>query len=296
MNRERYMGIRKTLADAIKGTEWENHVYLVGGCCRDDIMGEEIHDIDIAIDMPNGGVRFAQWLHDTRRTPHGRKPLIFEHFGTAKVRLRDYPDDIIDCVQTRKDRYVYEENPDPEKNFGTIDEDALRRDLTINSLYINISTNELLDPTGKGIADIGAHVIRTPNIPDISLNDNPMHILRVIRFSVKFGWKIDKNLFECMKRNVAIIGESTPRRLYKELKAIRRLKRLDVAMKLIEETGAMPYVTPMLELIAAESRDKRAYYSNKGRRHGQHKGAENGRSSRQRQRNRKKRQNTDQTA
>lgn len=247
MKKTKYEGIRDALKEIIKGTQWEGHVFLVGGCVRDDMMHAEIHDVDIALDTPNGGILFAQWLYDRRLS--ARKPILFEHFGTAKVRLKMYPHDIIDCVQTRKSRYIYEEEPKPEEYFGTIEEDALCRDLTINSLFLNVSTGELLDPTGHALSDIENHIIRTPNDPDISLRDNAMHILRTIRFAVKYGWHIDQPLLESMMRNTDIMKEATLRRMTNELAAILKLKDKKRALALIKKVGAWQYVEPYLQIM-----------------------------------------------
>ena len=249
MTSESYIEIRKAIALIIKGTEWEGHVYLVGGCVRDEIMGLNIHDIDLAIDLPNGGIRFVQWLAENHFTPKGRKPKIFEHFGTAKVRLKAFPKEEIDCVQTRKERYVYEEVPNPDKYFGNIEEDALCRDLTINTLFRNITTDELIDPLGKGLHDIENHIIRTPNDPDISLRDNAMHILRCIRFAVKYNWVLSSELLESMQRNVDIVATATTRRMINELLAILNLKEKKRALSLISKVGAMPVVEPYLQMI-----------------------------------------------
>lgn len=266
MKQEDYIAIRKHLAKLIEGTEWENHVYLVGGCVRDELMHRGLHDIDLAIDLPNGGIRFACWLYDNRFTPKSRKPKIFEHFGTAKVRLRGFSREEIDCVQTRSKRYEYEEIPHPEDNFGTILEDALCRDLTINSLYINISTGELLDPTGQGLHDLENHIIRTPNDPDISLRDNAMHILRTIRFAVKFGWELNDSLIESMKKNLDIVAEATPRRMMNEVISILRLKHRDRAMKYIDIVGARQYVAPvMAEVLERWSKNRERNENNNGR-------------------------------
>lgn len=249
MTLEHFIGIRNALSEIIKGTEWEGHVYLVGGCVRDEIMKQDIHDIDIAINLPNGGIRFVCWLEEHNLTAKGRRPILFEHFGTAKVRLSMYPKDEIDCVQTRKEKYVYEEVPNPEKYFGTIEEDAICRDLTINSLFRNISTNELLDPTGKGLSDIEHNIIRTPNDPDISLRDNAMHILRCIRFAVKYDWAVSDELLESMKRNIDIIGEATDYRMTNEMIAFLKLKRRKRAIALLSKVGAMQIVEPYIHLI-----------------------------------------------
>ena len=263
MTAEQYTAITNTLAEIIRGTEWEGHVYAVGGCVRDKIMKHEIHDIDLAVTTPNGGILFSLWLWKHKLTARGRKPLTFEHFGTAKFRLRAYTLFEIDCVQTRKGRYVYEEEPKPLENFGTIEEDCMCRDLTINSLLINISTGELLDPTGRGLEDIHAHIIRTPNDPDISLRDNAMHILRCIRFAVKYGWALSPELMEAMKRNVDIVGEATTKRMVKELLSIMRLQDRDKAFEIIKEVGAWEYVEPYITLAKQAREEKRAMRRNK---------------------------------
>lgn len=263
MTLEKYIEIRETLAQIIKGTEWDGHVYLVGGCVRDEIMGEKIHDIDIAVDLPNGGIKFVCWLEEQNLTATGKKPVLFEHFGTAKVRLKNFPKDEIDCVQTRKERYVYETIPNPEKCFGTIEEDAMCRDLTINSLYKNISTGALIDPLGMGLKDIENHIIRTPNIPDISLLDNAMHILRCIRFAAKYDWSISSELIDSMKRNVDIVGEATAYRMKNEVIAILRLKRKKNALSLISKVGAMKFVEPYLILLQKNRKHKKQKNKNK---------------------------------
>lgn len=281
MKPEIFQNIQSLLAQIIKDTEWENHVFLVGGCIRDRIMQRHIHDIDIAIDVVNGGIAFARWLQDRKLSAGGRRSVIvFEHFGTAKVRLRQFPEYQIDFVQTRKDKYIYEEEPCPEKNFGTIQEDAIRRDLTINSLYVNISNGELLDPTGMGRQDINNQIIRTPNDPDITLTDNPMHVLRCIRFAVRFGWQLSAEMMEHLKRNVGILAEATEKRMLKEVYAILELKRKDQALQLIDEIGASQYIAAakaqaerMIELgIPVEPK----YHKRHGRRKNRSKGEQKG--------------------
>ena len=259
MTTEKYFAIRQAIAEIIQGTQWQNHVDLVGGCVRDEIMHYDIHDIDLAIDKPNGGVLFAKWLARKRLLARGRSLQIFIHYGTAKVKLRRYPEEEIDCVQTRKGRYEYDRHPKPEKYFGTILEDAACRDLTINSLYLNVSTGEILDPTGRGLKDLEDHIIRTPNDPDISLLDNPMHILRCIRFAVRYGWALDDTLIHSMKRNVDILADALPRprRIIKEMTAIQALPDKDRAMQLIETAGAIKYIEPVLQLMKTISIDNK---------------------------------------
>lgn len=176
MTLDQYIEIRHTIRDTIKGTAWENHVYVVGGCVRDELMGNEIKDVDMCVDLPGGGVHFAEWLYSNKQITC--KPITYPTYGTAMFHLRQFPDLELECVQTRKEKYPDAKTRNPETAFGSIEEDCFRRDLTINALYRNVSTDELLDYTGRGVEDIQNHTIRTTTDPDIIFDDDPLRILR----------------------------------------------------------------------------------------------------------------------
>lgn len=245
MEQKQYIEIRNTLRDIIKGTQWEGHVFVVGGCVRDEIMGLEIKDIDMVIDLPNGGISFVEWMHDNGYTMHA--PVVYEGFGTAMFQLKDFPQVELECVQTRKEKYPDRSSRNPEVVHGTIENDSLRRDLTINSLDINISTGELVDVTGHGVDDIKHKIIRTPLDPDVTYDDDPLRILRCIRFASRYGWDIDPETYEGMKRNVHRLGIITQERKRDELDKMLTCKHPVMAMELLRDTGAMHYVIPELE-------------------------------------------------
>ncbi|MDE6581206.1 MAG: tRNA nucleotidyltransferase, partial [Duncaniella sp.] len=179
MNSQEYHRILGYLRGLIEGTQWESHVYAVGGCCRDEIMGEPIKDIDLAIDLPGGGIGFAEWLHE--RNLIVNNPVTYPKFGTAMVVLKKFPDVELELVQTRKEKYTDKNSRCPETAFGSIEEDCMRRDLTVNSIFHNITSGKAVDITGRGLADIEAHLLRTPADPDVTFDDDPVRILRCIR-------------------------------------------------------------------------------------------------------------------
>lgn len=245
MKQEKYTQIKEYLRDLIRGTEWEGHVFTVGGCVRDEIMGHEIKDIDLCVSLPGGGVRFAEWLRDNN---HALKQVtIYLSYGTAMLHLRAFPDVELEFVQTRKEKYVDHSCRNPETAFGTIEDDCMRRDLTINALYSNISTGEIIDITGKGVEDIRNHVIRTPNDPDIIYDDDPLRILRCIRFASRYGWEIEQSTYEGMVRNVPRLEIITKERVKDELDKMLTCQFPVMAMELLRKTGAMHYVIPELE-------------------------------------------------
>jgi poly(A) polymerase len=154
----KYREILNHLKVIIIGTEWENHLYSVGGCVRDSIMGNEIKDIDVVLDLPSGGIRFAEWMEKNHFT--SGSVVTYPTYGTAMFKLASFPDVEIECVQTRKEQYHDESSRNPETAYGTLEEDAFRRDLTINAIYWDISHNRMLDITGYGVNDIKNKKIR----------------------------------------------------------------------------------------------------------------------------------------
>lgn len=245
MKQKQYIEIRHAIRGIIKGTEWEGHVFVVGGCVRDEIMGLDIKDIDMVIDMPNGGIQFAKWMYLNGYTMN--EPVVFQGFGTAMFCLKSFPEFEIECVQTRKEKYPDRRSRNPEVSRGTIEEDSFRRDLTINTLGINISTEELIDITGHGVDDIRNKVIRTPLDPDITYDDDPLRILRCIRFASRYGWQIEDRTYEGMKSNVHRLDIITMERVRDELDKMLTCKNPVMAMELLRKTGAMSHIIPEFE-------------------------------------------------
>ena len=142
-----YIDIRNRLRELIAGTEFDGKVFFVGGCCRDDIMGTEIKDIDISVALPDGGIRLAMWLHENGHL--AGEVSAYPEVHTAKFRLADFPDVELESVHTRKESYPDRGSRNPVTDYGTHEEDCFRRDFTVNALYQNISTGEIIDITGK---------------------------------------------------------------------------------------------------------------------------------------------------
>lgn len=200
MTEKHYHKILDYFRGIAAGTKWEGHLYAVGGCVRDEILGSEIHDVDIAVDLPNGGILFTRWLQ--RRRQLTGAPVFFHKFGTAKLRLRRFPDDEIELVQTRAEQYTDKTSRCPEVVSGDIRQDCFRRDFTVNTLYRNISTGEILDMTGHAIEDIKTGILRTPMDPYETFDDDPVRILRCLRFAARFGWHIDPDTKEALAANI----------------------------------------------------------------------------------------------
>ena len=217
----KYVALINKLKKLIEGSVFEGHVYIVGGFVRDAIMGRPIKDVDLVIDTPDGGIAFATWAtYNTGCFVNEKNPCLFKTYGTAKFQFTNDPEvaDIeLECVQTRKEKYDNKESRNPSTVFGTIEEDAMRRDLTINALYYNISTDEICDFTKMGLDDIKNNIIRTTGDANIIFDDDPLRILRVVRFSNRFGWPIEKNTWIGMVTNSKRVSILSQERVTDEL-------------------------------------------------------------------------------
>lgn len=238
-----------------QGSKWEGHLYAVGGCVRDEILGAPIHDVDIAVDIPNGGVDFAMWL--LRHKYLVEMPILFRKFGTAKLRLRKFPEEEIEVVQTRAEKYTDKTSRCPEVVSGTIKEDCFRRDFTVNTLYRNIRTGEILDMTGRGVHDIKEGIIRTPLDPYETFDDDPVRILRCLRFAARFGWKIDEATMEALKRSVDRLSIVSRERWSAEFRKMLFGRNVRDSLGVLCEIGGFKYMNQLIremsETVPAES-------------------------------------------
>lgn len=243
MTKDKYEEILSYLRDVTAGTEWEGKVYTVGGCLRDSLMGQDIHDVDLAVNTPDGGVVFPLWLEKRGLTLE--PPTLYRRFSSSRLRLKAFPEEEIEVVQTRREQYTDANSRNPEVCFGSVLDDCLRRDLTINSLYQNISTGEVLDLTGRGVEDIRHHRIQTPMEPQETYSDDPIRILRTLRFAVRYGWEIPEDLWQAMRDNAGrmrIVRRPRVRTEFEKMmesndpvKLLRKMKQIGVIFKVMPE-------------------------------------------------------------
>lgn len=245
MKIEIYYDILNYIKEIIKGTEFEGHVFSVGGCERDKHLGlRTIKDIDIVIDLMDGGIKFAKWLESNGHT-HG-SVVVYENFGTAMFKLDKFPKEEIEAVHTRKETYRDKNSRNPETAFGTINDDCLRRDFTINSLYHNISTEEDLDLTGNGLLDLEEGFIKTCSSPDIIFTDDPLRIMRAIRFSSKLGFRIDDDVLKGMKDNAERLKIISQERITDEFNKILTSINPFLGLRYLDGIKFFDIITPYL--------------------------------------------------
>jgi len=237
--------ILQLLQNIIKRTEWENKVFLVGGAVRDQIMGKPPKDLDFVVEGNiSAGIDFSTWLAQKLKVyKEGSNPVIYPTFGTSKL---SYNNIDMEFVAPRKEQYTTGSRK-PQVSGGVLMDDTLRRDLTINSLLRNVSTNEVLDLTGKGLNDIKQGIIRTPSDPEIIFKEDPLRMLRAIRFTVKYGFKIGEDILSNISKYAQWIESISKERIQDELNKILVTNKPVEGIELLRTTGLLKYVIPELD-------------------------------------------------
>ncbi|KAM1211024.1 hypothetical protein ACFX2I_002811 [Malus domestica] len=195
----------KKIFDRLLGTlrhfGLQNQLRVAGGWVRDKLLGKECYDIDIALDNMLGSEfvdKVQDYLLHVGEEAQGIavipcNPDQSKHLETARMRICDT---WIDFVNLRCEEYCENSRIPTVQKYGTPEEDAYRRDLTINSLFYNINTNSIEDYTKRGIEDLKSGIIVTPLPPKATFMDDPLRVLRAIRFGARFGFILDEELKE----------------------------------------------------------------------------------------------------
>ena len=251
------------LSKMVKRSPFKGKVYIAGGYVRDVVRGVDPKDIDLVVAMPEGGIKFAEWL--TKKIgvyKRGSNPVVYPKFGTAKFMMKgvthkgqDLSDLDIEAVMTRKEQYRAGDRK-PDVSPGTLKQDVERRDFTVNSLLKDLTTGEIKDLTGQGKADIKKGVIRTPLDPDVIFSEDPLRMLRAIRFTVKYGWDLPFFMIKSIKRNARKINNISNERIRDELDKMLVTKRPKQAMRLLKITGLLQHVMPEVEALAGVKQGK----------------------------------------
>ncbi len=229
--------------------------YVIGGYVRDYLLKRECKDIDVVV--IGSGLDIAQKLGDRLKT----KVTLFKNFGTAMLRSGDIE---LEFVGARKESY----NRDSRKPIveeGTLEDDQNRRDFTINAMAFSLNNDsygELLDPF-NGVEDLRNGIIRTPLEPNITFSDDPLRMIRAIRFATQLGFIIEDNTFQAIIDNASRIEIVSIERISTEIEKIMMSKTPSVGFKLLNKCGLLRYVFPFLEKMkGVESRNGRAHKDN----------------------------------
>jgi len=231
----------------IEGTAFEGKVYLVGGVIRDLLTGHTPNDINIVVEMINGGIVFGEWLCKRHKSFISTKnPIVERHIGRSTFVLgrdEDLKHTLITCEQTCK-RHPDEDGLVASQLFGTLTEDSNRRDFTINALYYDISADRILDKTGTSIFDISHKLIRSSRKPMYPLMEDPIRIMRAIRIATDLDFNIDKDLWLAMVAKAYLVSTCDGYDIRYELNKMLISKKPSVAMQRMYGCGLIRMLLP----------------------------------------------------
>ena len=231
--------------------------YVVGGYVRDIFLERPSEDIDIVV--VGSGIEVAKALKN--RLGKRAHLSVFKNFGTAQVKMGDME---VEFVGARRESYRRESRK-PVVEDGTLEDDQNRRDFTINAMAICLNGErfgELVDPFG-GLDDLEDGCIRTPLDPDITFSDDPLRMLRCIRFATRLNFIIDDETFEALGRNAKRIEIISMERVGEELNKIMMCKHPSKGFVDLQRCGLLQLILPEIEALdVVETRNGRAHKNN----------------------------------
>ena len=226
--------------------------WIVGGYVRDKLLGRPHPDLDIVVEQ-GGGQRMAERFAELASA---RPPAIFERFGTAQVTL---PGHLVEFVSARSESYA-ESSRKPDVKPASLDEDLRRRDFTINTLLMDFE-GEIHDRLGTGRTDLAGKVIRTPAAPELTFQDDPLRMLRAVRFAAQLGFDLAPELLPAMRQ---LSGRLAPpvvsvERITDELCKMLESERPKLALELLDSGSLLEIVLP--EVTACKGVEQGGYHT-----------------------------------
>ena len=228
--------------------------YVIGGYVRDIFLHRDSTDIDVVV--VGSGIDLAQAV--AKRLGKKAHLSVFKTYGTAQVKRGKME---LEFVGARRESYQHDSR-NPIVEDGTLEDDQNRRDFTINAMAVCLNKDrygELLDPFG-GIHDMNECTIRTPLDPDITYSDDPLRMMRAIRFATQLGFYLDRETFESIERNAGRIKIITKERIVEELNKIMLSRKPSVGWILLDKTGLLPLIFPELSALkGVETKDGKGH-------------------------------------
>lgn len=259
--------VEKLFLKLLPKSPFRNKAFAVGGYVRDDVLGIDSKDLDVVVEMRGGAEKLTKWLHNQfpqeTSNPHqlGAGYPIWQI--TFKQDLLYNGDEyrtkgaVIEFADSQKEAF-----PDPNTRQrvtepGTLEDDVERRDFTVNMLMRDMTNGELKDLTGTSVRDIEKGILRGHPGVDFNkiLRDDPLRMLRLVRFQAKYGWKIPMDVLRTVKANASRIQIVSGERIRDELIKLMKIGKLHQGIRMMKAVGLLPYVFPEIEAMRGVEHD-----------------------------------------
>ncbi len=251
--------VLQTLRDAVRGTQYEHKLFLVGGFVRDQIMGLSSGKDDIDLVLEGDALALARFLREQGAADF--EPVVYPTFGTAMVVVKGRA---VEMVTARIESYAPGSRKPDSVEAGTLQDDAKRRDFTINTLLQSLETGEITDPLGLAFADIGAGIIRTPTDPLLTFQDDGLRMLRAVRFAARFGFTIEPFTWKAMRQRADRLSDTNPNRtrvisyerVRDEFCKTLMTARAPLGLELLQDSGLLAQFAPELTAMVGVTQNE----------------------------------------
>lgn len=247
---------------------FKNRAFAVGGYVRDELLGIESKDLDVVVDMRGGAEKLTKWLHRQFSQEISRPHQLGRGYPIWSITFKDEiqykgktyktKGAVIEFADSQKEAF-----PDPESRQritepGTLEEDVERRDFTVNMLLKDLSSGELKDLTGTSVNDIKKGLLRGHPGVDFAkiLRDDPLRMMRLVRFQAKYGWQVPLDVLKTVKKNAARINIVSDERVRDELVKLADIGKLHAGIKLMKAVGLLKHVMPEIEALRGVEHDE----------------------------------------
>lgn len=221
-------------------------IFLVGGCVRDELLGERYSDLDLLINLPSGQRQFVEYMCEAH-PDICKGPFYYQRYGTTAMDvIIDGTFTLVECVEPHVEEYDTDGVTLLDTRFCSLEEDSTRRDYTCNALYKNLHTEEILDPTGRGISDLKEGLLITPSEPGMIYRQDPVRMLRGVRFKHQKNFRLDPSCWQAICENHAAMEVAAPKRLRDELNKMLKSRSFGEGINDLLISGLLPYVMPGL--------------------------------------------------
>lgn len=254
--------VERLMKVVLRGTIFANKTHAVGGYVRDEVLGLDAKDLDVVVEMRDGAEKLTALIHrmfpvetsTPRRLGAGYPIWQIAFKGDVEHQGEVFATEgaVIEFVDSQKEAF-----PDPESRqrvveYGTLQEDIERRDFTVNMLLKDLTTGEVVDLTGTSIRDIQDGVLRGhPGVDfDKILRDDPLRMIRLVRFQAKYGWRVPMSVLKAVRRNASRIEIVSGERIQGELVKVMEIGKLAQAIKMMKAVGLLQYVLPEIQAMS----------------------------------------------
>jgi len=238
----------------LAGTPYEGKVYLVGGYVRDKLLKRRLpSDVDLVLE--GDALQLAQFLYERGIADH--PPVTYPRFGTAMVHLGEIA---VELVTARAESYHDASRKPATVKPATLYEDALRRDFTVNTLLENLHTGAIVDPLGVGLSDLQARWLRTPRDPHETFYEDPLRMLRAVRFAVQLDFTLDPVAVQAIREQAERLKIVSIERIQAEFTRLMDSPPAAAGLQMLLEVGLLAqFAEPLLPMVGCTQNDYHLY-------------------------------------